>query len=153
MSFHKNSLFQSEGPKMSPFSLGSCCYKQIIFCYDQVSSSCKPRRRASQGALATLGHRKAPRGDPSAGASTRWSSSSNAKKHCRRTSSTIHDSARKDLGIACSPHTKFARYRCKNTRASNITPRSLSVSQRRPGSLCAPCDALRHGLQLDDAWS
>ena len=42
----------------------------------------------------TLGHRK---DDPIAGASTRWSSSSNAKKHCRRTSSTIRDSARKDL--------------------------------------------------------
>ena len=53
---------------------------------NQASSSCKPRRRASQGAertWATLGHRKAPRGDPGAGASTRWSSSSNAKKHCR----------------------------------------------------------------------
>ena len=67
---------------------------------NQASSSCKPRRRASQGAeraWETLGHRKAPRGDPGAGASTRWSSSSNAKKHCRRTSSTIRDSARKDL--------------------------------------------------------
>ena len=67
---------------------------------NQASSSCKPRRRASQGAertWATLGHRMAPRGDPSAGASTRWSSSSNAKKHCRRTSSTIRYSARKDL--------------------------------------------------------
>ena len=45
---------------------------------------------------ASLRHRKAP-SDPDAGAMTRWSSSSNAKKHCRRTSCTIRDSTGKEL--------------------------------------------------------
>ena len=63
-------------------------------------SSSKAQRRTRQGAectWASLKARKAPRGDPYAGATARWSSSSNAKKHCRRTSSTILESAGKEL--------------------------------------------------------
>ena len=122
---------------------------------NQASSSFKPRRRASQGAertWATLGHRKAPRGDPGAGASTRWSSSSNAKKHCRRTSSTIRDSARKDLE-SLAVHMPNLPDTDAKTLALRMSPLGAflcpSVAQVRS----APCDALRRGFQLDDAWS
>ena len=67
---------------------------------NKLQSSSKTQRRARQGAectWASLKARKAPRGDPYAGTTARWSSSSNAKKHCRRTSSTILKSAGKEL--------------------------------------------------------
>ena len=67
---------------------------------NQASSSSERRRRASKGVertWASLQKRKAPRGNPSAGASARWSSLSEAKKHCRRTSGTICESAAKEL--------------------------------------------------------
>ena len=67
---------------------------------NQASSSSDQRRRASKGAertWASLQQTNAQRGNPSAGASARWSSSSEAKKHCRRTSSTICESAAKEL--------------------------------------------------------
>ena len=123
---------------------------------NQASSSCKPRRRASpQGAertWATLGHRKAPRGDPSAGASTRWLSSSNAKKHCRRTNSTIRDRARKDLE-SLAVHMPNLPDTDAITLALRMPPLGAflcpSVAQVRS----APCDALCRGFQLDDAWS
>ena len=66
----------------------------------QASSSSEGRRRASKGVertWASLQKRKAPRGNPSAGASAQWSSLSEAKKHCRRTSGTICESAAKEL--------------------------------------------------------
>ena len=68
--------------------------------HNQASSSYDQRRRASKGAertWASLQQTKAPRGNPSAVASARWSSSSEAKKHCRRTSGTICESAAKEL--------------------------------------------------------
>lgn len=67
---------------------------------NQASSNSDQRQRASKGVertWASLQERKAPRGNPSAGASARWSSLSEAKKHCRRTSSTICESAAKEL--------------------------------------------------------
>ena len=63
-------------------------------------SSSIAQRRARQGAECTwawLKARKALRDDPYAGATARWSSSSNPKKHCRRTSSTILERAGKEL--------------------------------------------------------
>ena len=58
-------------------------------------SSSKAQRRARQGAECTWASLKARK--TYAGATARWSSSSNAKKHCRRTSSTILKSAGKEL--------------------------------------------------------
>ena len=80
---------------------GGCNQTENGSSQNQASSGCAPRQRATKGTertWASLANRKAPRGDPSAGASARWSaSSSNAKKQCRRTSSAIRDSARMEL--------------------------------------------------------
>ena len=65
-----------------------------------LSSSGDQRRSASKGAERTrtlLQTTKAPRVNPSADTSAWWLSSSEAKKHCRRTSSTISGSAAKEL--------------------------------------------------------
>ena len=163
----RNRFFKAKGPKCHQISLGSCCYKQLFFVMsdkvddgcnrtengysqNQASSSFKPRRRASQGAertWATLGHRKAPRGDPGAGASTRWSTSSNAKKHCRRTSSTICDSARKDLE-SLAVHMPNLPDTDAKTLALRMSPLGAflcpSVAQVRS----APCDAVSSSMIL-----
>ena len=118
----------------------------------QASSSCKSRRRASQGAertWVTLGHRKAPRVTFGARvflhrylANLACGTASDSKSFLALSLIVLLVPLQCFLALL-----EDVRPPCRST-STGVTPRSLSVSQRRS----APCDALRRGLQLDYAW-
>ena len=120
---------------------------------NQASSSCKPRRRASQGAertWATLGHRKLRGVTPVL-----------VLRHGGRLRATLKSTAGEPAVLfaiaqgriwnrwqsTCQiPMQKHSRSECHPSEPFCVPASPMQVRS-------APCDALRRGLQLDDAWS
>ena len=149
MSFHKNSLFQSEGPKMSPFSLGSCCYKQIIFVMT------KRHRAANHGEEHCKGHGR------------RWDTERLrgvtpvlVLRHGGRLRATLKSTAGEPavlFTIAQGRIWESLAVHIPNLPDTNARTLALRISPL--GAFLCPSVAqvrsapLRRGLQLDDAWS